>query len=54
MEINREKIVHFNEYCEGCKYRDLPETEDPCYDCLNEPVNVWSHRPTEFKERTNK
>jgi hypothetical protein len=54
MEINREKIAEFNEYCKQCKFRDLPETEDPCFDCLAEPVNVWSHKPTRFKERTNK
>lgn len=46
-----EKIVNFNEYCATCKYRDLPETEDPCFDCLAEPVNIDSHKPTEWKPR---
>ena len=54
MEINREKIVHFHEFCKKCKYRDLPETEDPCFDCLENPVNTYSHTPTEFKERKDK
>lgn len=49
MEIGEEKIVHFNEYCETCRYKDLPESEDPCFDCLAEPVNVYSHKPTEWK-----
>ena len=53
MEINQEKIVDFDRYCDHCKYRDLPETEDPCFDCLREPVNTFTHRPTEFKERGN-
>ena len=54
MQLKPEKIVEFNEYCKQCKYRDLPETEDPCYDCLADPTNTFSHRPTMFKERTNK
>ena len=23
--------------------------EDPCHDCLNEPVNVYSHKPVYYK-----
>ena len=51
MELGEEKIVHFNEYCDKCEYRDLSERDDPCFDCLAEPVNVYSHRPTEWKAR---
>lgn len=54
MEINREKIVEFDKHCKNCVYKDLPETKDPCYECLTEPVNVYSHRPIKFKERITK
>lgn len=51
MDIGETKEVHFNEYCATCKYRDLDESDDPCYDCLDEPVNVYSHKPVYWKER---
>lgn len=45
------KLVHFGEYCKTCKYSDLKEDEDPCHDCLNEPVNTYSHKPVNWKEK---
>lgn len=54
MEINQDKIVEFDQYCKNCVYKDLPETEDPCFDCLEDPVNTYSHRPTKYKERKTK
>lgn len=42
------KIVKFEEYCKKCKYKNKPENEDPCWDCLTIPVNEDTYRPTEF------
>lgn len=53
-ELNPEKIVDFHEYCPECKYYDRSERDDPCFDCLDEPVNVYSHRPVHFKEKDKK
>lgn len=47
------KEVHFNHYCMTCKHQNLPETEDPCFDCLNEPVNLYSHKPVKWEEKEN-
>ena len=44
------KEVYFDQYCKTCKYKDTKETEDPCDECLNEPVNLYSHKPTKWKE----
>ena len=44
------KEVYFNQYCKICTHKDTPESEDPCHECLNNPVNLYSHRPTEWKE----
>jgi hypothetical protein len=49
--FNEMKIVEFERYCDICKYKDLPESEDSCDECLEEPVNVFSHRPTKFKPK---
>jgi hypothetical protein len=54
VDVGEEKIVEFDKYCKICKYKDLPETEDPCWDCLEDPVNVYSHRPTGFVDANAK
>ena len=29
-----------------------PRDEEPCYDCLAEPVNQYSHKPVKYEEDT--
>lgn len=45
------KEVFFDQYCKTCEHRDLAESEDPCYDCLEEPTNLESHKPVNYKEK---
>jgi hypothetical protein len=45
------KEVYFEEYCQKCKHEKLKESEDPCYDCLMEAVNLNSHKPVKFEEK---
>lgn len=49
-----EKIVDFEKYCPKCENWSKSESEDPCWDCLGETTNVWSHKPRYFKERSGK
>lgn len=51
MEMNREKEVYFGEYCHKCEYEEMAEWDDPCFECLNCPVNIDSHKPVKWKER---
>lgn len=44
------KEVYFNQYCPTCKYSDLSEDQDPCWDCLEEPMNYDSHKPYFWEE----
>lgn len=46
-----EKEVYFGDYCKTCKYEKSLESEDPCYDCLNEPVNEDSHKPVCWEDK---
>lgn len=46
-----EKEVYFGDYCKTCEYETKKEEDDPCYDCLNNPVNEDSHRPLHYKEK---
>ena len=45
------KEVYFDQYCKTCKHENLPETDDPCDECLQETVNVYSHKPVKWKEK---
>jgi hypothetical protein len=45
-----EKFVEFNEFCHRCKHKSVPETEDPCNECLTEPINEHSHKPVNFEK----
>lgn len=45
-----DKEVYFDKYCKTCAHRDLPESEDPCHECLQNPSNVNSHKPVNHKE----
>lgn len=45
-----DKEVNFEEFCPKCEYWKLDDGEDPCNECLAEPNNQNSHKPTRFKE----
>ena len=46
-----DKEVYFDQYCSKCKHKEKKEDEDPCYACLAEPVNTYSHKPVYFTEK---
>ena len=41
--------VYFNQYCKTCKYEKLDEAESPCNECLEEFVNLDSHKPVKWE-----
>lgn len=49
-----DKIVDFGKYCKLCEHEKLDEAKDPCHTCLNNPTNVHSQKPINFKEKTKK
>lgn len=48
-----EKIVKFDDWCDSCKYceADPDKDDNPCNECLTEPVNIDSHKPVRWKEK---
>ena len=44
------KEVYFHEYCETCKHRETKNTEEPCNECLDNPTNLYSHKPVKWEE----
>lgn len=53
MEFGNEKEVLYFKYCKECRYKDLPENEEPCETCLSEPSNFDSHKPIKFERGGN-
>lgn len=47
---NEYKEVFFNEYCDKCEFKDVDQGENPCNECLDNPSNLYSHKPVNFKE----
>ena len=46
-----EKEVYFGKYCSTCKHEKVSEQDDPCYDCLNQFTNTYSHKPINWEEK---
>ena len=42
--------VYFKQYCETCKHKKKEDREDPCNECLENPVNLYSHKPVRYEE----
>ena len=51
MEQDNYKIVNFEEYCKTCKHVKSKEENDPCFECLQNPVNLYSYRPVNWEEK---
>ena len=45
------KEVYFDQYCKTCEHEKLKEADDPCDECLNNPVNLYSHKPVMYEEK---
>ena len=45
------KEVYFDLYCKTCKHETLDEKDDPCNDCLDNSVNLYSHKPVRWEEK---
>lgn len=49
MEIEYREVMYCN-YCMVCRYKDLEDTEMPCCECLDEPVNLYTDKPVRFED----
>lgn len=45
------KEVRFDEYCKTCEYKDIPDIENPCDECLENPAVLHSCKPINYKEK---
>lgn len=45
------KEVYFDKYCKTCKYKEKKDSEHPCHECLDEPINLHSHKPVKWEAK---
>ena len=43
--------VNFEKYCGICKHLDCPESADPCFECLDHPLNYCTDRPVNWEAK---
>lgn len=48
------KEVYFDQYCKTCTHEKVAEEENPCAECLDNPVNLYSHKPVNYEEDPKK
>ena len=53
MAEHTKKEVRFDLYCPKCKHHEKSESEDPCWDCLDQGWNENSRKPINFEEDKN-
>lgn len=54
MDHQAYKEVYYHEYCKKCRHEKAPETEEPCDECLSEPINWNTHKPVKYEEKEKK
>lgn len=43
--------VYFGKYCKACKHYEKHSDQNPCDECLREPMNLYSHKPVRYEEK---
>ena len=49
--VNEYKEVRFDLYCKKCKYEKAQMLDEPCNECLDNPLNYASVKPVKFEEK---
>lgn len=45
-------LVNFDAYCNDCEHVEKMSTEEPCNECLSNPVNQHTDKPVMFREKS--
>ena len=54
MDDEQYKEVYFHQYCKTCKWFESKDKDEPCNECLENPINLYSHKPVKWVEDENK
>ena len=50
MEFNPYMLVDFT-MCKTCRHYKQNENEEPCCECLEQPINLHTERPIKWEEK---
>jgi hypothetical protein len=48
------KEVYFHRYCKTCQHEKVEDTDEPCDECMSEPINLNTHRPVKYEAKETK
>lgn len=48
-EICEREVEYWN-YCDTCKYKDLDDTQEPCNECLGNPITENTSKPIKYEK----
>lgn len=48
---NDYKEVYFDQYCKTCLNQKIAEKDEPCRECLDNPANLYSHKPVKYEKK---
>ena len=48
------KLVEYEGKCQTCEHRDVLPDEEPCDECISNPVRDVSHTPINYKPKEAK
>ena len=54
MNYQGDKLVDFFKWCPLCEEFITPETELPCRECMEQPINANTSKPVLWKEKDKK
>lgn len=43
------KEVYFFRYCPTCKHEKCKNEDEPCNECLDQPISFASHKPMKYE-----
>lgn len=47
------KEVYFHLFCPICKHSKKDNNEEPCDECLENPINLHTHKPVKWEGKGN-
>lgn len=45
------KTVDFHKWCKLCKHEKIPEVVNPCFECVDDRVNLHTDKPVKWEAK---
>ena len=51
MDETDNRMVRYDLWCDKCKHKTINENDEPCEECLSNPINTHTEKPVKFEEK---